>query len=166
VTAIAQYLPAGYAVGRVSVGDAIHVVPLLRAGDRAELEALVGQSALDVLRGWITDRSRVLTIHGEPSVVFGIEPSTTQPGHAMPWSASVSTLPFSDMMNVLWLSRLQVDFWQRRWPVLDNLCDARNGFHRHWLEWLGFEPAERVERFGAARLPFDLYSRSRGVVLH
>ena len=163
---LSRHLPAGYAVGRVGVADALHVVPLLRAVDREEIEALVGRPALDVVASWITHSSRVLTIHGEPSVLFGIEPSTTQPGHAMPWTAAVSTMPFDDMMNVLWLSRLQIDFWQRRWRVLENVCDARNGFHRQWLEWLGFQPEERVEKFGAARLPFDLYSRARGPTVH
>jgi hypothetical protein len=154
-------LPAGYAVKRVSPGDPVHVVPLLRAVDRAEMEALAGRSALDVLHSWIGDTSRVLTIHGEPSVLFGIEPSAGLTGHAMPWMAAAATLPFDDLLNVLWLSRAQVDFWQRRWPVLESLCDARNFFHRYWLEWLGFEHGNRVERFGAAGLPFDLYSRAR-----
>jgi hypothetical protein len=159
-------LPAGYRVGRASAADAAHVERQLRGVDRAEMEALEGRPALQVLTSWIGDTSRVLTIHGEPTVLFGVVASEDLRGHAMPWSAAATTMPFDDTMNVLWLSRLQIEFWQRRWPVLQSLCDVRNSFHRQWLEWLDFQPQGRVESFGAARLPFDLYRRSRGPTLH
>ena len=66
-----------------------------------------------------------------------------------------------ELTTVMWLSRLQADAWQRRWPVLQAVCDVRNDFHREWLEWLDFVPQGRVEAFGAAGLPFDLYRRAR-----
>jgi len=163
---LARHLPAGCAVRRATAADAARVAGRLRTIDRAEMEALEGRSALEVLGGWMADTPRVLTIRGEPAVLFGIEPCTGLPGHAMPWLAIVSTMTHDDLMNVLWLSRLQVDAWQRRWPVLQTLCDARNLFHRQWLEWLGFEPQGRVDGFGAAGLPFDLYRRARGPTLH
>jgi hypothetical protein len=40
------------------------------------------------------------------------------------------------------------------------VCDVRNHFHREWPEWLDFVPQGRVEAFGAAGLPFDLYRRA------
>jgi hypothetical protein len=64
-----------------------------------------------------------------------------------------------DLVDMLWLSRLQIDAWQQRWPELQTGCDARNRFRAHWLDWLGFECRGRVERFGAAGLPFDPYIR-------
>jgi hypothetical protein len=154
---LSRRLPAGYSVGRASIADALHVAGQLRDVDRAEMEALAGRRPVDVLARWITHTSRVLRIHGEPVVVFGIEASVDTARHAMPWFAAVSSLATDDLTNVMWLSRQQVELWQRRWPVLENLCDARNAFHRQWLQWLDFERLERVEHFGAAGLPFDLY---------
>jgi hypothetical protein len=75
----------------------------------------------------------------------------------------VSTLAEADLVDMLWLSRAQVDAWQRRWPTLQTVSDARNPFRAQWLEWLGFERRGRVERFGAAGLPFDLYVRTGAV---
>jgi len=62
-------------------------------------------------------------------------------------------------MNIMWMSRLQVDLWQRRSVVLQALCDSRNSFRREWLEWLGFLRRGHLAAFGAGRLPFDLYAR-------
>ena len=45
--------------------------------------------------------------------------------------------------------------------MLQALCDSRNDFRREWLEWLGFVRCGHLAAFGAARLPFDLYARSR-----
>jgi hypothetical protein len=72
-----------------------------------------------------------------------------------------ATLGHDDLVDVLWLSRFQIDAWQRRWPVLMMVCDARNRFRARWLDWLGFERRGRVECFGAAGLPFDLHVRGR-----
>jgi len=35
-----------------------------------------------------------------------------------------------------------------------------------WLEWLGFTQRGHLDAFGAAGLPFDLYSRAPSRVLH
>lgn len=174
----AATLPMGYAVRRATAADAGHVANLMRPADREEMEALEGCPAFDALRGWMTPpmsnpmaaRSgearrgpvpRLLAIDGEPVVIYGITPTAGWKGHATPWCATVSTMTHETLTTVMWLSRLQVDAWQRRWPVLQAVCDARNDFHGQWLGWLGFVPQGRVEAFGAAGLPFDLYRRAR-----
>jgi len=131
------------------------------------MEALEGRRSIAVLRDWMEGGSHVLAMHGVASAVFGIVPCAVVPcdkavpGHsaATPWVALVSTLDRSDLVDMLWLSRLQIDAWQQRWPVLQTVCDARNRFRAHWLNWLGFECRGRRARFGAAGLPFDLYIR-------
>ena len=174
-------LPAGCAVRRATAADAAYVAGLMRPADRAEMEALEGCSTLDVLRGWMTapmnnpmaqpssearrtSAPRLLTIADQPAVLYGIVASAGWAGHATPWLAAISTMAHDELTAVMWLSRRQADTWQRRWPVLQAVCDVRNHFHREWLEWLGFVPQGRVEAFGAAGLPFDLYRRARASV--
>ena len=157
-------LPAGWKVRRAVPGDAETVAALLRDADRAEMEALEGRPALEVLCGWMEEPSRVLTAAGGPIAIFGLIPCLGERAGAtaaMPWATTVSTLDTDDLTDLMWLSRLRVDAWQRRWPKLQVLCDARNRFRRQWLEWLGFEWQGRVERFGAAGVPFDLHVRLR-----
>ena len=155
-------LPSGWGTRRALPGDAEHVASLLRGDDRLEMEALEGRPALEVLQGWMSGGSRVLLIRGEAAAMFGIVPCSDAPGEtraATPWAAMVSALGREDLVDMLWLSRLQINAWQRRWAVLQTVCDARNRFRSHCLDWLGFECRGRIERFGAARLPFDLHVR-------
>lgn len=157
-------MPPGCSLRHAAHGDAGRVAALLRAEDRQEMEALEGRPALDVLRSWMTGGHRVLVMHGDAVAIFGIAACAVVPeGHrvATPWAAMVSTLGREDLVDMLWLSRFQIDTWQLRWPVLQTVCDARNGFRGQWLDWLGFERRGRVERFGAAGLPFDLHVRLR-----
>jgi hypothetical protein len=160
-------LPAGCSTRRAVPGDAQHAASLLRGDDRLEMEALEGRPALEVLESWMSAGSHVLLIRGEAAAIFGIVPCSGVPGSgvaaeyraAAPWAATVSTLGREDLIDMLWLSRLQIDAWQRRWPVLQTVCDARNRFRSQRLDWLGFECRGRIERFGAAGLPFDLHMR-------
>ncbi|WP_421994503.1 hypothetical protein [Reyranella sp.] len=162
----ARRLPAGCRLRRAASGDAGRIAGLLRADDRREMEALDGRPALDVLEDWMRGGCHVLSVRGEATAIFGIvgcPGSSVAPGQraATPWAAIVSTLGGDDLADMMWLSRFQVDSWQRRWPLLQTVCDTRNSFRRHWLDWLGFEHRGRVEGFGAAGLPFDLLVRLR-----
>lgn len=132
------------------------------------MEALEGRSALDVLQGWMSGGSHVLVVRGDAAAIFGIVPCSDSGANvpaehraAAPWAAMVSTLDHDDLVDVMWLSRFQIDAWQRHWPVLQTVCDARNRFRSRWLGWLGFERSGRVECFGAAGRPFDLHVRLR-----
>jgi hypothetical protein len=155
-------LPHGCNIRRTVPADGERVACLLRAEDRFEMEALEGRPAVEVLQGWMSGGSHVLLIRGDAAAIFGIVPCFGMPAAcraATPWSALVSTLGRQDLIDVLWLSRLQVDAWQRRWPVLQTVCDIRNRFRSQWLGWLGFECRGRVEHFGAAGRAFDLHVR-------
>lgn len=158
----ARGFPPGCTVRRALRGDAERVASLLRAEDRLEMEALEGRPALDVLQGWMSSGPHVLTIRGEAAAIFGIVPCLDLRANyrlASPWGVVVATLNPEDLIDVVWLSRLQIDAWQRRWAVLRTVCDARNQFRSRWLDWLGFQCRGRVECFGAAGLPFDLHVR-------
>jgi hypothetical protein len=71
-----------------------------------------------------------------------------------------------ELIAIMWMSRVQIGTWQRRWPTLQAVCDVRNVFHRQWLEWLGFTQRGHLDAFGAAGQPFELYSRVHNRVLH
>jgi hypothetical protein len=118
------------------------------------------------LAGSIATAPRVLTIHQEPMMLYGVVACADLPGNAIPWAATTSTIEHDDLITIMWMSRFQVDAWQRRWPTLQAVCDVRNVFHREWLEWLGFTQRGQLDAFGAAGLPFDLYSRAPSRVLH
>jgi len=163
-------LPPGCSIRRAASGDAERIASLLRAEDRLEMETLEGRPALDVLRGWMSAGSHVLVVRGDAAAIFGIVPCAdcgasvaSEQRAAAPWAAMVSTLGDDDLVDLLWLSRFQIDAWQRQWPVLQTVCDARNRFHSQWLDWLGFECQGRVECFGAGGRPFDLYMRLRDI---
>jgi len=162
---LAKHLPPGCAVRRATRQDALHVGNLLRPVDRAEMEALEGRPAGDMLVDRVTSPGlampRVLTIRMEPAVLYGVVACQGLPGEATPWLATVETLTLDDLTEVMWMSRLQIDVWQYRWPTLQAVCDTRNLFHRQWLEWLGFVARGHLESFGAAHLPFDLYVRGK-----
>ena len=166
---LARPLPRDCVLRRAAAGDAERVAGLLRAEDRAEMEALEGRSALAVLQGWMTGPSRVLAIRGEAIAIYGVvpclmpwsDPGSQKTGAATPWIALSSTLDAEDERDVMWLSRFQIDAWQRRWPHLLAVCDVRNLFHQHWLGWLGFEKSGSVASYGAMGLPFDLHVRLR-----
>ena len=158
----ARGFPPGCSMRRALRGDSERVASLLPSDDRLEMEALEGRPALDVLRSWMSEGSHVLLIRGEAAAIFGIVPCSGVSAEyraATPWAAMVSTLDRADLIDMLWLARLQIDAWQRRWAVLQTVCDARNHFRRQCLDWLGFECRGRIERFGAADLPFDLHAR-------
>jgi len=161
---LAKHLPTGCAIRRATGDDVRHVGRLMRPADRAEIEALEGRPVGEFLADAIALQSRVLTIDGEPMVLYGIAACEGLPGHATPWHATTATIAHDDLMTIMWLSRLQIDLWQRRSPTLQALCDSRNLFHRQWLEWLGFVRGGHLAAFGAARLPFDLYVRHVGRV--
>jgi hypothetical protein len=158
---LSRYLPDGCALHRATLADAFHVGARMRPIDRAEIEALEGRAVAEFLSDAVENGARALMIRDEPVVVYGIVPCHELPGHALPWLVTNSTIDHDELMTVIWMSRLQVELWQRRTPVLEALCGSRNGFRRQWLEWLGFEHGGRLGGFGAAGLPFDLYVRRR-----
>jgi hypothetical protein len=160
---LAKHLPPGYAVRNATAADAAQVAQLLRPVDLAEMEALEGRPALQILASMVdapdSAPARVLTICKVPVMLYGIVACEGLPGNAMLWLASIESLAQDDLMNVMWMSRLQVDVWQHRWPRLQVVCGVHNIFRRQWLEWLGFAARGHLEAFGAARRPFDLYER-------
>lgn len=159
----AKHLPPGWAIRRAHLHDTQHVSGLLRPVDRDELEALEGRPVQEVLASAIEGHgfsvARVLTIRAEPMVLYGVTACEGLPGNAMPWRATVASLDTDELSTIMWMSRLQLDVWQHRWPTLQAVCDTRNLFHRQWLEWLGFTARSHLDSFGAGGRPFDLYVR-------
>jgi hypothetical protein len=158
---LARHLPVGCTLHRATVADAFHVGVRMRPVDRAEIEALEGRNVGEFLADAVGHGARTLAIRGLPVLLYGIVPCAELPGHATPWLVTTATIGHDELMNIMWMSRLLIEVWQRRTPVLETLCGSSNSFRREWLEWLGFEHGGHLAAFGAAGLPFDLYVRHR-----
>ncbi len=158
---LARHLPEGWALHSATTADAFHVGVRMRPADRDEIEALEGRVVREFLTDAVAHGARTLAIRGEPALLYGIVACDDLPGHAIPWLVTTSTIGHDELMTIMWMSRLQVELWQRHTDVLEAPCDSRNTFHREWLEWLGFQHGGHLATFGAAGLPFDLYIRRR-----
>ena len=156
---LARHLPDGCALRRATANDARHVGARMRPVDRAEIEALEGRGVDEFLADALAAGARTLTIGGEPMLLYGLVPCAEMPGHATPWLVTSSAIGHDELIAVMSMSRLQIDFWQRRAAVLEIVCDSRNVFRRQWLEWLGFQHAGHLDSLGAAGLPFDHFVR-------
>ncbi len=161
---LARHFPAGWEVGCADPCDADHVGARMRIVDRIALETLEGRAARDVLAGYVANagltHARVLRVAGRPAALYGLRAAKDYPGDAMTWVATVDDLPHEDVVFLMWMSRMQVDAWQRRWPVLRACCDRRNLFHLDWLNWLGFRPHGKSSLPGPVPLALDLYIRT------
>ena len=72
----------------------------------------------EFLTEMLPDRPRVLTIEGEPMVLYGIAACEGLRGHTIPWHATTATIRYDGLTSIMWLSRLQIDLWQRHSPIL------------------------------------------------
>ena len=61
--------------------------------------------------------------------------------------------------DFLHTSRILVEEWQKRFPILQNFIDARNVTHIRWLRWLDFTFISRREQHGPFGLPFYEFVR-------
>ena len=55
----ARHLPSGFGLRRATAADALHVGPLMRSADRAEIEALEGRTVGAFLADMIGGRARI-----------------------------------------------------------------------------------------------------------
>jgi hypothetical protein len=132
--------------------DALTLV--LRAADRAEVEALTGRNPREVLVESVRASSKAWAglADGKLVCLFGVAPLTLTGITGLPWllgSDDVCTYSRQFLRrNRAYVREMLADF-----PVLRNVVDARNAVSIRWLKWLGFRFGEPMP-MGVQNLPF------------
>lgn len=148
--------------------DALALADRLRFEDAREIAAVWGLAAREGLFHCLihSDRQFALFAAGQPEAIWGIS-SISEAGLriGVPWMLASDGL-FDGLGPSLLRSRRIVEHLLVDHDVLTNVTDARNEAHLRWLEWCGFSPLRRHERFGVAGRPFVEFYRpnpGRGV---
>lgn len=143
-----------------SIRDAYSISLHLRSADRDEIAAVTLKPPVRVLVDGIAESDPCYTIKtagGKPCGLFGVRDS----GH--PQSAVVWMLGTDDLTNngrtFLRHSRYWLDELHRNYRLLFNVIDARNSVHQRWLDWMGFDIVQEIEKYGIERRKFLLFRR-------
>jgi hypothetical protein len=152
-------LPQGVAFRPATIADCESLAPRLRKEDAAEALAASGIPAEYALKfARLHADPMVVDISGTPEMIFGLKPIDAV--EARPWMLGTS-VAFTPKWRRTFLhaSRIAVEEWQKRFPLLHNFIDARNTTHKRWLSWLGFHFIARHEHYGPFGLPFYEFVR-------
>ena len=141
------------------LADAIQLAPKMRIADREEIRASNGSSPLEALVIPFTyKKSRSYTIIGTAKEgvigMFGVAP-TKDPEYGIAWLLSSEDL-FKHTKQFIkecpyWVAKMSKDY-----KYVYNFVDERNWKALKWLQFLGFEPKEKIGRFGVGKIPFLL----------
>lgn len=148
-----------------SVADLRRVGSLLKGPDRVEVEAAVGIPAeaalllrhaqgLPVLAGGLAARPE------EPMLLCGCDPVMGHPDVGVVWL--LTTPEVYD--HPVELVKSIKDMWERyhsQYETLTNFTLCENTRHHKLLRWLGAKIVRRVDKFGAAGLPFYEFASVR-----
>ena len=141
--------------------DAWCLATRLRQTDKDELEAAGGLTPLAALTLGYEDSKVCYTGYydGRPEVMFGVGKHPQAPNYGVIWLLA-SDVVYDNPMRFVKESLRYTKQFQKYFTVLFNYVDERNTKSQRWLEAIGFEPTSRHPEFGAAKIPFILYTRS------
>ena len=141
--------------------DGVYVGDNLRSADRRELAATSGIAPVRVIVDGITAASKCYTIHskseGRPCGIFGTRESD-HPESGLVWMLGTDDLTANGRVFLRY-SRHWLDELHRNYRLLFNVIDARNLVHRRWLDWMGFDVVQAIEKYGIERRKFLLFRR-------
>jgi hypothetical protein len=143
-----------------SIRDAHFISTRLRRADEAEIAAVTIEPPVRVLVNGITRSDPCFTVKtagGEPCGLFGIRDSG-HPQSAVVWMLGTDDLT-SNGLTFLRHSRHWLDELHKNHRLLFNVIDARNTVHRRWLDWMGFDEVQEIEKYGIERRKFYLFRR-------
>ena len=148
-------------VQHATVSDARPITERLRTADRNELSATSGEPPLRVLVDGIQQSTPCFTVKitatGEPCGIFGTRDSG-HPESGVVWLHGTDDL-VANRLTFLRHSRMWLNELHKKYRLLWNVIDARNELHLTWLDWLGFDFVEEIEKYGVERRPFILFRR-------
>jgi len=119
--------------------DIVDLAPRLRQSDVMECEALFGPGSVleTTLYGLKSDGVALVAVRdGETIAVFGVCPGDT-PGVGTPWLVGTDAMDRC-ARELVSDARLALSVWNRFFPILRNVVDARNSKSIRWLKHLGF----------------------------
>ena len=92
--------------------------------------------------------------------IFGVAPFPGRPGVGIPWLLCAKGAErhkvYFVKQSVKYVSKMLEAFC-----TLENYIDCRNTPSIQWLSWCGFALCEVIPFYGAQRLPFIRFSKSR-----
>lgn len=122
-----------------ALSDIVDLVPRLRQSDIDECEALFGNGSVleATLHGLTPEGAAFVAVHaGETIAVFGVCPGDEE-GVGTPWLIGSEALDRC-ARELVSEARSTLAIWQRFYPILRNVVDARNKKSIRWLKHLGF----------------------------
>lgn len=141
--------------------DALYLAPRLREADSREVRALTGLPPEAVVPQCLEASDAAWTgcaDGGEPAFICGTQPVFGVPDVGWVWMVG-SDLIFKHRWELLNRSKEALPLVHSRYPILTNHVDERNTLHIQWLRWMGFSFLRRIERWGAAGIPFLEFAR-------
>ena len=134
--------------------DARELAPLLRAEDRAEIDALSGREPAELLVESVAASWEATTYRADGALICigGVAPLSLIGSTGIPWLMGTDLVPVH-RKAFMRHSREAIPRWLARFPILRNVVDARHGPAIRWLRWLGFRFGDPVV-MGVAGLPF------------
>ena len=146
-------------VRKAILADALELSPKIRKGDREEIMASEGISPLRALVMPFTyDNAKIYTIVGTEKEgvigMFGSNP-TQLPEYGVAWLLSSEQL-FKHTKQFLKECPYWVAQMSQGYKYIYNFVDQRNWKSLKWLQFLGFEPKEKINDYGIGKMPFLL----------
>ena len=143
---------------KATTADAVNLAGKLIGADRIEVEAVMGLPAelcvpQSIQYSVEAYASGFVATPGEVSLLWGVDPVPGHPSVGVVWmlsSPDIYTYPqvFAHHVKAHW------DELHTRYDMLTNFTYAENHPHHRVIKWLGGQMIRRVEKYGAAGLPF------------
>ena len=146
-------------VRKAELKDALELAPKMRMGDRKEIMASNGSTPLESLVIPFTQKgAKIYSIIGTKSEgvigMFGSTP-TKEKDYGVVWLLSSEHL-FRHIKQFIKECPKWVAEMSEGYEYVYNFVDERNWKSLKWLQFLGFEPKEKIGDFGVGKMPFLL----------
>ena len=146
-------------VRKAELNDALELAPKMRMGDRKEIMASNGSTPLESLVIPFTQKgAKIYSIIGTKSEgvigMFGSTP-TKEKDYGVVWLLSSEHL-FRHIKQFIKECPKWVAEMSEGYEYVYNFVDERNWKSLKWLQFLGFEPKEKIGDFGVGKIPFLL----------
>lgn len=147
-----------YSILPATEADALELGPLLRAQDRAEVEALGAEPEAALLAS-VQNAAEAWTGRADGQIVcmWGVNPATLIGPTGIPWLLGSDLVPLHRKVflreNKRWVAHA-LDLF----PLLRNVVDARYAEAIRWIRWMGFTLHDPLPlgKGGAMFIPFTM----------